>query len=247
MNARPAIAAGLLALAASAAPGVAEAQSKADAFEGKIPPVSGALYRKAGRFELTATGNLSLDDAFFTKYFGGLKAGYHFTETWSADLEAQGGTAVPTDSAEVCTPTGGCSRASTEGLYQVPGKIRWILGAQVAWAPIYGKLDAFSEQVGHFDLAVLGGIDLIGHDQVLSSAEVAAGQTPSVKSTVGGHVGIGTRFFVSERWAVRLELKDYMYKVEIPNGGIGNKLQNQLFAEIGLSMFLPGQNRPVSR
>ena len=55
-------------------PSAAAAQSKSDAFAGKIPPVSGQLYRKAGRFEVTATGNLSLNDAFFTKYFGGAEA-----------------------------------------------------------------------------------------------------------------------------------------------------------------------------
>jgi outer membrane beta-barrel protein len=246
VSARLSIAAVLLALATGAAPTIAGAQSKADAFEGKIPPVSGQLYRKAGKFELTLTGNLSLNDAFYTKYFGGLKAGYHFTETLSADLEASGGAAVATDSAVVCTPTNGCTGAGTEGLWQVPGKIRWILGAQAAWSPIYGKLDVLSEQVGHFDLSLLGGIDLIGHDEILSSAEASLGQAPSVKSTVGWHLGVGTRFFVSERTAIRLELKDYMYSVEIPNGGIGNKLQNQLFAEIGLSWFI-GQNRSVSR
>ncbi len=50
----------------------AAAQSKADAFAGKIPPISGQLYRKAGRFELTPTVNLSLNDAFYDKLFGGL-------------------------------------------------------------------------------------------------------------------------------------------------------------------------------
>ena len=67
-----------------AVPVTARAQSKSDAFAGKIPPVSAALYRKAARFEATLSGNLSLNDPFYTKYFGGLKLGYHFTETLSA-------------------------------------------------------------------------------------------------------------------------------------------------------------------
>jgi outer membrane beta-barrel protein len=236
---------GLLALLASAPRGAA-AQSKADAFEGKIPPVSGQLYQKAGRFELTAGGNLSLNDAFYTKYFGTLQLGYHFTESLSADLEASGGAAVKTDSASVCTPTTGCNPANDVQMRQVPGRIRWILGAQAAWAPIYGKLDVLSEQVGHFDLSVLGGIDLVAHDEVMSSVAAQAG-SPATKTSFGGHVGVGTRFFVSERYAVRAELKDVMYSVFVPNGGIGNKLQHQLFLEVGLSMFLPGRNRAVSR
>jgi outer membrane beta-barrel protein len=237
--------AGLLALLASAPVGAA-AQSKADAFEGKIPPVSGQLYQKAGRVEITASGNLSLNDAFYTKYFGGLKVDYHFTESLSTGLEASGGVAVKTDSASVCTPTAGCSSADDVQMRQVPGRIRWILGAQAAWAPIYGKLDVLSEQVGHFDLSVLGGLDLVAHDEVLSSAAAQVG-SPATKTSFGGHVGIGSRFFVSERWAVRLELKDVMYSVFVPNGGIGDKLQHQLFMEVGLSMFMPGRNRAVSR
>jgi outer membrane beta-barrel protein len=242
VSARASLLAGLLALLVVAAPRPAVAQSKADAFEGKIPPVSGQLYRKAGRFELTASGNLSLNDAFYKKYFAGLKAGYHFTESLSADLEATGGTAVKTDSAVVCTPATGCNDASEVGMRQVPGRIRWIVGAQVAWAPIYGKLDVLSEQVGHFDLSLLGGLDLVAHDEVLDAAAAELGP-PQTKTSFGGHVGLGSRFFFSDRWAVRLEFKDYMYSVYVPTGDIGNKLQHQLFMEIGLSMFTPGSNR----
>ncbi|HEX9244372.1 MAG TPA: outer membrane beta-barrel domain-containing protein [Anaeromyxobacter sp.] len=241
-GARAPVAAGLLALLLAAAPSGAAAQSKADAFEGKIPPVSGQLFRKAGRVELTASGNLSLDDAFYTKYFGGLKLGYHFTESLSADLEATGGTAVKTDSAVVCTPSAGCGSPTAAQMSQVPGRIRWIAGAQAAWAPIYGKLDVLSEQVGHFDLSVLGGLDLVAYDEVLSATDALLGP-PKTKTTFGGHLGVGSRLFVSEMWAVRLELKDYMYTVVVPNGGIGTKLQHQLFMEVGLSMFLPGSNR----
>ena len=57
----------LAVLVASALFPRAAAASKADAFEGKIQPVSGQLYRKAGRLELTAGGDLSLNDAFFQK------------------------------------------------------------------------------------------------------------------------------------------------------------------------------------
>ena len=39
----------LLLLAAALLPGAAAGQTKAYAFAGKIPPVSGQLYRKAGR------------------------------------------------------------------------------------------------------------------------------------------------------------------------------------------------------
>ncbi len=242
---RTTLAAALAALALAGAPAAAAAQSsQADAFAGKIPPVSGQLYRKAGRVELTASGNLSLLDAFYSKYFFGAKATYHFTEHLAAGLQATGGTAVVTNSATVCSPSKGCLDATTTMLRQVPGRIRWIVGAEGAWAPVYGKLNVLSEQVGHFDLSILAGPDLIAYDEVLAK-DVAATQTPAVLTAIGGHIGFGVRFFITESIAARIEIKDYLYSVKVPSGGIGNDLQSQLFAELGVSMFLPGRNRPT--
>ena len=239
------LAAALAALTLAAAPTPAAAQSsKADAFAGKIPPVSGQLYRKAGRFEVTATGNLSLNDAFFSKYFGGVKGTYHFDEHFAAGLQAAGGVTAKTSSAQVCSPTKGCSEATAEMLRQVPGRIRYIVGAEAAWSPIYGKLNMMSEQVAHFDLSILAGPDLIAHDEVLAK-NVAGTQTPAVQSSLGGHVGLGVRLFFTESVAARLEVKDNIYSVYVPNGGIGHDVQNQLFAELGVSVFFPFRNRPI--
>jgi outer membrane beta-barrel protein len=241
MTARRPTLAALAALAFATLPAPAAAQSKSDALAGKIPPVSGQLYRKAGRLELTVTGNLSLNDAFYTKYFGGLKLGYHFTESVSAAVHAAGGLAVKSGSAVVCSASTGCSDATPTMLRQVPGRIRWLVGTEAAWAPIYGKLNVLSEQVAHFDLSVFAGPDLIAYDEVLPKE--AAFRTPGVDTSVGGHVGVGLRVFFTEAIAARLELKDYIYAVKVPNVGSGSDVQNQLFAELGVSFFLPTRYR----
>lgn len=236
----------LAVLVASALFPRAAAASKADAFEGKIQPVSGQLYRKAGRLELTAGGDLSLNDAFFQKRFGDVKLGYHFTESLSVSLHGAYGAAVATNSTTVC-PTGeSCRPASEAQLRQVPGRIDGILGVEVAWSPIYGKLNTFSEKVAHIDLSLLGGADWILHDEVLSTFDAAAGVEPEALRTLGFHVGIGARIFLSETFAVRLDLKDYVYGVTVPNGEDGTRsddIQNQLFAELGVSVFFPFSNR----
>ncbi len=242
--------AALSAVALAAAPGAARADSRSDAFEGKIPPVSGALYRKAGRVELTVTGDLSLNDAFFNKYFGGLKLGYHFTEAWSLSAHVASGAAVRTGSAVVCPTGAGCSPASDTQLYQVPGKLDLLTGLEVAWSPVYGKLNAFSEKVGHFDLSILLGADRFGFRKVLSKADaeaLAPGQKPPGDAAWGGHVGLGARLFLAEWAALRLEVKDYVYQVTVPNlpASGGKDVQNQLFTELGFSVFFPFQNRPL--
>lgn len=252
---RPSLAATLAAalVCAVALPRDAHAQSKADVFAGKIPPVSGQLYRKAGRVEVTATGNLSLNDAFFTKYFGGVKAGYHFSEHLSAAVHGAGGIAVKTGSAVTCTATAGCSDASDAAMRQVPGRIRWLAGVEGAWSPVYGKLNVVSEKVAHFDLSVFAGPDLIAYDEVMFQGDsLALGSgDPKLATTIGGHAGIGVRVFFAEWLAARLEVKDYVYLAKVPENpadaarGTKNDLQHQIFAELGVSFFLPTRNRPL--
>ncbi len=246
--------AALIALVAAvllAGPVPARAQSKSDAFAGKVPPVSAALYRKAGRFEASLSGNLSLNDPFYKKYFAGLKLGYHFTETLSAAGIFSSGITTKSGSAQVCPSNGGCHSADRTQMFQVPGNIHMIAGVEGAWAPVYGKLNLFSTQVLHFDLSLLGGADWIQYQKVLSEtdAEALSGGHPPLTSTFGGHVGLGARLFFSEWVAARLEVRDYIYRVSVPNwqvsGGAKKDLQNQLFAELGVSFFFPMQNRPV--
>lgn len=238
------------AIAAVLLPGAARA-AKADAFAGKIQPVSGQLYQKRLRFEVTPTGNLSLNDAFYAKYFGGVKIGFHLSEAWSLHASYATGAASPTGSAVVCPSGEGCKDASDAQLFQVPGRITSIAGGEVAWSPVYGKLSLLAERVAHFDLSILAGADLITHEQVLGAGAAeetfAAGKRPPTQSTVGGHLGLGVRIFFTPWLAARLEMKDYVYRVEVPNWIEGKDprqdIQNQLFAEAGLSFFFPFHNR----
>ena len=237
------------ALASALAAAPAAAQSKADVFAGKIPPISGQLYRKAGRFEITPTGNLSLNDAFFTKYFAGLSIGYHFTEALSLSVQGLAGASVKAGSSQVCPPNAGCSPATQAMMYQVPGDIRGIAGLQLGWSPIYGKMNFLAERVAHFDLSILVGADAIQHAEVVDAttarALAEAGQTPGTQTSFGGHVGLGARLFLAEWVALRLEFKDYIYAVAVPSNIGGSDVQNQLFTELGVSFFLPFHNRPL--
>ncbi len=230
-----AILAAALALAA-AAPARA---SEADVFENKMEPVSGQLYGKAGRFEITPSFNVSLLDPFYTKYFGGLKLGYHFSEAWGAGLTFAAGTTSTTGSTTLCLQNQGCGPATPQQLYQVPGKIQMMVGGEAAWSPIYGKLNLIAEQVAHFDIALLAGVDWIRYQEAISGTAVLGGGTPAETSGVGGHLGLGVRIFLSRVLALRLEVKDYLYRAQIGNLD-EQKLQNQLFAEMGLSVFFPG-------
>jgi outer membrane beta-barrel protein len=224
-----------LSLALAALPRAAAA-SEADAFENKVAPISGQLYRKSLRLELTPIVTLSLNDAFYSKVLLGARLGYHLSEFFSVSGSFATGPSTRSGATEVCPINAGCSAASASQLNQLPGKIRAMGGVELAFSPIYGKLNVLAEKVIHFDLSLLGGPDWISYQQVLSGTEAAAGQAPSDGSTVGGHLGVGVRIFLAEFLAARLELKDYLYAVPIQDK---STLQNQLFAELGFSVFFP--------
>lgn len=213
--------------------------SAADAFEHKVKPVSGQLYTKSGKLELTPSGTFSLNDSFFTKYMGGLKLDYHLSEFFSLGVTGVFGTSGTTGSTSVCATNQPCRSATQDQLNQVPGDIKWIAGAEIAFSPVYGKLNVFAEKAVHFDLSILGGADVVNYRDVLSLS-AAAGTTPGNVSTLGGHLGLGARVFLARFMALRLEVKDLVYSVKALDRG---KLQTQLFAEAGLSFFVPVAHR----
>jgi len=236
----------VLAAAAVALSPPAARASEADAFENKIEPISGQLYRKAGRFELEPLFALSLNDSFYSKYFGGVRAGYHLSDFWSVAVTAQGGTSSPTGSTTLCTASQGCRNATSEQLWQVPGDIKWIAGAEVLFSPVYGKVNVLGSAVLHLDFSIIAGVDWIDYQKVLSAEQASqvakSGGSPGTTGAPGIHLGLGTHVFFASFAAVTVELRDYLYFADVGNVS-GNQLQNQLFLELGVSFFLGGSGR----
>jgi outer membrane beta-barrel protein len=232
MSARPVLRTAALLAALAAAPARA---SEADAFENKVPPISGQLYPKAGRLELTPGVSFSVNDPFYAKTFGSLKLTWHVTEFFSAGLTAAGGLSSPTGSTTICTANQGCAPASEEQLRQVPGKIEWMAGAEGAFAPVYGKLNLAAELPVHFDLCVLAGADWITYQKAVDATAAALGP-PGSASSIGGHLGLGMRFFFAGFMGLRFEVRDYLYSADV---GSEKHLQNQLFLDLGLSFLFP--------
>jgi outer membrane beta-barrel protein len=228
------------ALLAAGAPLGARA-SEADAFENKIRPISGQLYQKAGRLELTPGAELSLNDAFFKKYLFGARATWHFAEWLSLGGSFATGFADETGSTQVCPPNQGCRAATAAQLAAVPGEIKRRASVEVGFSPVYAKLNFLAEKVLHFDLSLLAGADWISYRAVLPApTDPGAAVSPGTASAVGGHLGLGSRVFLGEWGALRLDFKDVLYRAEVADR---KKWQQQLLFEVGVSLFLPLSNR----
>jgi len=205
----------------------------------RIAPVSGKLFSKGGRFEISPSVTLSLADPFFTKYVFGGALTYHLIDSLAIGL--RGGYSLPTISsaAQICTTetTGtntvrGCRSPLFEEVNgRAPGQIRLLAGADLQWAPIYGKVSLLAERFIHFDLYAVGGVAAV---QYIGPTATNIG--PNL--TVGGNVGVGMRFFVNSWVSVRAELRDLIY-VENVQPVPDTQLRNQLLFELGVSFFLP--------
>ncbi|HEY3447021.1 MAG TPA: outer membrane beta-barrel domain-containing protein [Myxococcales bacterium] len=207
----------------------------------KVPPVSGNVFFKKGRFEVAPSVGLSLGDAFFQKYAFGLMINYHVLESFSIGLHGSYLLNTPGGAVNVCSTNADgsevCKSPSMNDLGSVPGKVSLVAGLDLAWSPFYGKVNIMAEKVLHFDTSIFIGADVI---QYAAYDKSLLGNKDTF--TGGGHIGIGERVVFNEFLALRIELRDYMYggvvNIEDASGKPQTQFQNQLMLELGLSFFL---------
>ncbi len=189
----------------------------------RVKSVSNKLYVKSGRLELTLLPmtSFSLNDAFYQKYGGGLGLTYHFTEGLSLGLLGTYSINAELANAEYF--------GSKEALTPNAGKRNFLIGLDLMWAPLYGKVSLAAEWVMHFDTYLTGGIGGVG--SLLTDDDLHFGFAASL--------GLGVRFFLTRMFAIRAELKDYMVfndKVAFA-GQESSDFQHQLVFHLGLSLF----------
>jgi outer membrane beta-barrel protein len=204
----------------------------------RVRPVSGHLFGKRGRLEISPSMTASFNDPFFWKFLAGATVAYYPME-WlgvnlrlGMDVPSLMGTPMISPASEVCDPT--CRPPnSTELDGRAPGQLTFIGGVDIQYAPIYGKVGLVAEKFLHFDLYGLGGLSAVGYKGPSGSA---AGSTPMV--TPGVNLGVGAHFVVARWFAVRTELRDLLYFEDvqpIPS----QSFRNQFLFELGFSFFLP--------
>jgi len=187
----------------------------------RIPSVTRRAFAKQGRVEVFPTVSLSLNDPFYDHVIGTMGIGYHVLESLSialaGDYYGSIATAVP-----VVGRVGSATVAVDRPKYA--GRL------ELAWAPFYGKVSLFAENVLHFDVYFLAGGGMMGRDKG--------------GSTFMGVGGIGEHFFFNDWIGLRVEVRDQLFMLaRQPPQTAGAKakesLQNLLSVMVGLSFFLP--------
>jgi outer membrane beta-barrel protein len=210
----------------------------------RVRPVSGHLFLKRGRFELSPSMTASFNDPFFWKFLAGATLAYYPMEWLGVNLRFGidappliRGEPVISPAGEVCTlgaTPRECSSPTFDDLNgRAPGQMTFLGGVDVQYAPVYGKVGLVAEKFLQFDLYGLGGLSAVGYK---GPSGTPGESTPMV--TGGVNLGLGAHFVVAKWFAVRTELRDLMY-VEDVQGAEKKSFRNQLLFELGLSLFFP--------
>jgi outer membrane beta-barrel protein len=201
----------------------------------RIRPVSGHLFRKRGRLEISPSVTSSFNDPFFWKFLAGATVGYFPTE-WlgvnlrlGMDVPSLMGTPVISPAPELCDPVCDPPDYAEKLDGKLPGQMTFIAGVDVQYAPVYGKVGVLAEKFLHFDLYGLGGLSAVGY-----RGPATVGSVPML--TGGVNLGLGAHFVVARWFAVRTELRDLLYFEDLEKG---RSLRNQFLFELGFSLFFP--------
>ena len=207
----------------------------------RVPPVTGYTFKMAKRFEIAPTVSISFRDAFWSKYVLGATFTYHFTETLG--LALRGGYSITSVSgaAQICPPGEACRKPTFEELDgKGPGQIKLVTALDFEWAPLYGKISLLAEGFAHFNLYLIGGPVAIQYQ----APKHLNAPGSNAAWAVGGEAGLGMRFVFNRWMALRFELRDAIYREKTQGAtettGAAYQVRNQLFFDIGLSFFFPG-------
>jgi len=169
------------------------------------------LIQKTNRHELGVRGGQYVSDIFDSTWVvGGLYA-YHLTEDFA--VEASG-------SYTRITSQGG---PELERIFSVLGgqkRSSLLFFSNLVWAPLHAKMQTGSSIV-HFDVEVTAGAGVV--DSALSSG-------------IAGNGGLGFMFLLGRAVALRIDLRDYVYRQELLTRRM---IVNDVAITGGVSMLLP--------
>ncbi len=196
----------------------------------RVKAVQRKGFLKRHRFDLTPLFALTVNDAFYQKFGGGLRIAYN----------VQDSLAIAVRGVYYCWPgQQDCTPYRTDAVRE--GKIAFnsqLLNSQLygqlmldgIWSPVYGKAAVLGSTITHFDLFLQAGA---GGVWTATSAK-PRNEGWHVAADLGG----GLRFYPREWLAFELGLTATLYPDQ-PNPSVPGTLQTIFAATVGVSFFLP--------
>ena len=181
-----------------------------------IPAVTGRVFEKAGRTELTLGAAGVVNDPFYYQLPLSLGLGYHLNEAWS--LSAQGEYVLSFERGPRVSP----GHVPTPTIHH-PNFAGW---AELSWAPFYGKIAVFSSGQMHLDMYLSLGGGVVGDE---------AGTISPM-----GTVAVGQRYVLASWCALKFELRHRVFEQNRLEG-VEDLGGPQVFwsGSVAWSVFLP--------
>jgi len=170
-----------------------------------LPPVTAQLFHLGGLLEVQPMFSFSVGDPFWRTVGLGVRVEHHFDERWSIAAHTLGSIALLAAPVELCGQTI-CSAPQSDRLKSTPGNLQLLAGAELGWAPVYGKLSLFGERTLHFDAYIAAGPELVRELIAPDAASPEVGRWAA-----GGRISLGERLFFTDRFMIRVAASELVY------------------------------------
>ncbi|MBK9293028.1 MAG: outer membrane beta-barrel domain-containing protein [Oligoflexia bacterium] len=190
--------------------------------------VQNRVYTKEKRFSVTPQIGPIFNDPYTDSMNFGLAVNYYFSERTGVEL-----TWLSTSARDAEL----ISRVGSNGAYPDHNTQKMYIGAAYNWIPIYAKLSFLEKKILYFDMSVSPGIGVT----TLSSSHYTTSTsfTPPAAKTqtqVTLSLDVAQQVFLSEHWAIRLDLRNHFYQEKIYGSVSGSEL-NTKFTYSGTVML----------
>ena len=195
----------------------------------RVKSVQRKLYVKRGRFELAPSIVINVNDPYYTKFGGAIRAAFHLADNLAVSARFTLVQTLPTDDVLVAK-----KNLQAQIFHSVP---IWSGMADFEWSPFYGKV-SFLNSILHLDAYVVGGGGVVWAQ---TSAAINDDGTPDLARTgvkPAFDLGLGMRFVTKDFLAVNVALVNTTY-VDVPTGSSKAVTQNMMMLQAGISIFFP--------
>jgi outer membrane beta-barrel protein len=220
----------------------AEADIRSDRYDSDADAIKKQLFTKKGKHELSPTFALSTNDAFYQIYYFGLVYNYHFADWVSLGLTLSGSATQATGLTKTLSNPPSPQAGESPGFGIKPDVRRPFflstIGLQARFAPVYGKLNFFSEAIVHFDIYfTLGGGLFLSHPPDVTGDPERTTNPDGMGFHPFGEVGVGQRYFMLQWLALRWEFSLMMMPETFAMRGNETRLRLNMQFHIGFSFF----------
>lgn len=201
----------------------------------RVKAVQRKGFLKRGRFEVAPVLAVTVNDAFYQKFGGGLRLAYNLHDSFALALRG-----VTYRKPELSNPRS-WQPAPIRTDNAKEGKIAFgsqLLSSQIydqvmldgIWSPVYGKVSFLGRRIVHFDLYLAAGFGVVW----TATTEPPRNERPPIATDIGG----GLRFYPKDWMAFELGMMATLYP-DRPQASLPATVQKVFVANVGVSFFFP--------